>query len=164
MGDFDVTRGEVTIVGDRGGDGEPLVLVHGFTGGRLDWVDVIDELRASSDVIRFDNRGHGESTNTGDEASYTIDALTADLLAIVDELDVERFHLLGHSLGGIVSMRFATTHVARLRSLILMDTAGAAIIDENAAAMFDAGHSPQEDDPVTWLAAVHAHLAWAAGS
>ena len=136
---FAVDRGDVTIVGDRDGDGEPLVLVHGFTGSGLDWVDVIDELRAGNDVIRFDHRGHGESTNTGDEASYTIDALTSDLLAVVDGLGIDRFHLLGHSLGGIVSMRFAIAHADRLRSLILMDTAGAAIIDENAAVMFEAG-------------------------
>jgi pimeloyl-ACP methyl ester carboxylesterase len=139
MDAFEVTDGGVTIVGDRGGVGEPLVLVHGFTGSRLDWVDVIDELRAGNDVIRFDNRGHGESTSTGDEASYTIDALTSDLPTVVDELGIGRFHLLGHSLGGIVAMRFAITHADRLRSLILMDTAGAAIIDENAAAMFEAG-------------------------
>ncbi len=136
---FDVANGAITIAGDRGGDGEPLVLVHGFTGSRLDWVDVIDDLRVGSDVVRYDNRGHGESTKTGDEASYTIDALTSDLLAVVDELGIDRFHLLGHSLGGIVSMRFAIAHADRLRSLVLMDTAGAAIIDENAAVMFEAG-------------------------
>jgi pimeloyl-ACP methyl ester carboxylesterase len=139
MGEFEVANGAVTIAGDRGGDGEPLVLVHGFTGSRLDWVDVIDELRGANDVIRFDHRGHGESTNSGDEASYSIDALTSDLAAVVDELGVDRFHLLGHSLGGIVSMRFAIAHPARVRSLILMDTAGASIIDENATPMFEAG-------------------------
>jgi 3-oxoadipate enol-lactonase len=68
-----------------------------------------------------------------------MDALTSDLLGVVDDLGIDRFHLLGHSLGGIVSMRFAIAHPGRVRSLILMDTAGASIIDDAATQMFEAG-------------------------
>ena len=80
------------------GTGDPhLVLVHGFTGSSLDWVDVVDALAQHRTVVTFDHRGHGQSTNTGDAASYTFDRMADDLTALVDHLALDRFHLLGHS-------------------------------------------------------------------
>jgi pimeloyl-ACP methyl ester carboxylesterase len=108
------------------GTGPPFVLVHGFTGSSLDWADVVDALATRSTVVMFDHRGHGESTNTADEASYTFAQLTDDFTALVDALDLEPFDLLGHSMGGAVVMRYALAHPDRVRSLVLMDTAGRA--------------------------------------
>ncbi len=111
-------------VDDRGHDGMPLVLVHGFTGGRIDFADVIDELATDRRVVAWDHRGHCDSTNTGDIETYTFDQLVADMEVLVDTLELDRFHLLGHSMGGIVAMRFVVAHPARVRSLVLMDTLG----------------------------------------
>ena len=61
--------------GDDGSNGLPLVLVHGFTGGRVDFADVIDELATDRRVVAWDHRGHADSTNTGDPATYTLDQL-----------------------------------------------------------------------------------------
>lgn len=117
----------VELAYDVVGAGPPFVLVHGFTGSSLDWADVVDALTARSTVVVFDHRGHGESTNTGDEASYTFAQLTDDFTALVDALDLEPFDLLGHSMGGAVVMRYALAHADRVRSLVLMDTAGRAM-------------------------------------
>jgi pimeloyl-ACP methyl ester carboxylesterase len=116
--------GTVTLaVDDRGrGDATPLVLVHGFTGGRIDWADVIDDLAADRRVVAWDHRGHSDSTNTGDRATYTFDQLVADALAAVDALGLDRFHLLGHSMGGVIAQRLVLEHPDRVESLILMDT------------------------------------------
>ena len=104
------------------GAGEPLVLVHGFTGSHRDWEGVVDELATTRRVITFDHRGHGDSPNTGDPATYTFDQLVADAEALFDELELDRFDLLGHSMGGIVAMRYVLAHPDRVRSLVLMDT------------------------------------------
>ena len=109
------------------GEGFPLVLVHGFTGSSLDWTDVVEALARDRQVITFDHRGHGESPNTGDAATYTFDQLVTDMSGLVDGLGLERFDLLGHSMGGVVSMRYALKHPERVRSLVLMDTAARAM-------------------------------------
>jgi pimeloyl-ACP methyl ester carboxylesterase len=130
--DRTIDIGPVTLaVDDRGaGSATPLVLIHGFTGGRIDFADVIDELAADRRVVIWDHRGHSDSTNTGDADSYTFDLLVADAVAALDALGLDRFHLLGHSMGGVVAQRVALEHPDRVVSLILMDTlaeAGSAI-------------------------------------
>ena len=105
----------------------PFVLVHGFTGGRVDFADVIDPLATDRRVVAWDHRGHADSTNTGDPSTYTFDQLVDDMSGAVDELGLERFHLLGHSMGGIVAQRYVLAHPTRVASLILMDTGGEAM-------------------------------------
>lgn len=121
--------GDVTIaVDDRGTDRSaeggslPLVLVHGFTGGRIDFSDVIDDLATDRRVIAWDHRGHAESTNTGDRATYTLEQLAIDAWRVLDALDVGRFHLLGHSMGGGVAQLMVREQPKRVASLVLMDT------------------------------------------
>ena len=74
-------------------------------------------------VLAPDQRGHGESSNFGHADAYSFDILVEDLAGFLDALDVQRCHLLGHSMGGMVAMRFALRYPERLTSLILMDTA-----------------------------------------
>lgn len=109
----------------------PLVLVHGWTGGRHDWVHVGAELAAIAPgrwVLAYDHRGHGESTHTGDAATYTFEQLVADLDALLAEVapedEVPQLDLLGHSMGGVIVQWWALAHPERVRSLVLMDTAG----------------------------------------
>jgi pimeloyl-ACP methyl ester carboxylesterase len=107
----------------RMGSGEPpLLLVHGFTGSSLDFAEVMPALATKRRVIAFDHRGHGDSPNTGDLATYTIDQLVADMETFVDAEGLTSFHLLGHSMGGVVVQRYVLAHPERVRSLILMDT------------------------------------------
>jgi len=105
------------------GDGErAFVLVHGFTGSRDDFRERVPELAALGRTIALDQRGHGGTTNSGRAADYTLDGLVADLAVAFDALELERADLLGHSLGGMVTMRFALAHPERVASLVLMDT------------------------------------------
>jgi len=117
---------DVVLQYDETGSGEPpLLLLHGYTGAALDFVDVIPPLAIARRVVAYDQRGHGDSTNTGDAETYTFDRLTADLTAFVDALDLSPFDLLGHSMGGIISLRYVLDHPDRVRSLVLMDTGAA---------------------------------------
>lgn len=111
------------FVVDEGTSDVPLVLVHGYTGGQSDWDDVAPSLAEKRRVIRYSHRGHAESENTGDQATYTFQQLSDDLAALVDALGIEQFDLLGHSMGGATVMRYVLEHPERVRSLILMDTA-----------------------------------------
>src|SRR5690349_14520557 len=104
--------GDVTLAYETTGRGEPpLLLVHGFTGSKLDWTDVVPSLGASRRVVTYDHRGHGESTNTSDRASYTFPVLGRDLEQFVDAVvGPGPFDLLGHSMGGILSLRYVLDH------------------------------------------------------
>jgi 2-succinyl-6-hydroxy-2,4-cyclohexadiene-1-carboxylate synthase len=104
---------------EAGTGGTPLVLVHGFTGGKLDFRDQLEWFAGERRVLAPDQRGHGESSNAG---PYRFDRLVADLAGFLDGVAVDRCHLLGHSMGGMVAMRFALAHPDRLASLVLMDT------------------------------------------
>ena len=118
-----VEVGEVVLRYDELGTGDPpLLLLHGFTGAAVDFVDVAPELARDRRVVLYDQRGHGDSTNTGDASTYTFDQLTADLAGFVAARDLAPFDLLGHSMGGIISMRYVLAHPERVRSLVLMDT------------------------------------------
>lgn len=115
-------RGMEMELEDAGSGARPFVLVHGFTGSRDDFREHVPALARAGRTIALDQRGHGGSTNTGREEDYTLDGLVADLAAAFDALDLARVDLLGHSLGGMVALRFALAHPERVASLVLMDT------------------------------------------
>ncbi|MEH3055396.1 MAG: alpha/beta fold hydrolase [Patulibacter minatonensis] len=87
----------------RQGSGSPLVLVHGVAGSWQHWLPVIDELSEHHDVIAVDLAGFGGSTALG-IAQPTIPAFADDILALLDHLGIDRFHVSGNSLGGAVTM------------------------------------------------------------
>jgi pimeloyl-ACP methyl ester carboxylesterase len=134
-----ITVGDVDLAVERHGTGDPFVLLHGFTGAASDWAGVVDQLATLREVITVEHRGHGDSTNTGDAATYTFDQLVRDFAGVADALALERFDLLGHSMGGIVAMRYALGHQERLRSLVLMDTGAAASPEGPSHAFMRAG-------------------------
>lgn len=126
MGTHYVDLGAVRLAYETFGDehaGPPVLLVHGYTGAKLDWADVTEPLSRRRRVVAYDHRGHGESTHTGDPSSYTFDALTDDLARFADAvIGPQPFDLVGHSMGGRVAMRYVFDHADRVRSLVLMDT------------------------------------------
>ncbi len=105
------------------GSGEPLLLVHGFTGAKEDFADFLDGFADRGwHVVAPDLRGHGTSDAPDDEGAYSLKKMASDVLALADELGWERFDLLGHSMGGMVAQVLALRAPERLRSLVLMDT------------------------------------------
>lgn len=121
-----IINGAELVWEDVGAGDRPLVLVHGLTGFRDDFRERLPALAELGRTIIYDHRGHGDSANTGDAASYSFDQLVADLGALLDARGVARCDLLGHSVGGMVALRFALAHHPRVASLILMDTAARA--------------------------------------
>jgi pimeloyl-ACP methyl ester carboxylesterase len=121
-----VALGDVRLAyEDRGTGGRPLVLVHGFTGSRDDFADVADALADLGRLVVLDQRGHGDSSKPG--GGYDFDHLVADLRGLFDAAGIGQADLLGHSLGGMVALRFALAHPERVASLILMDTGARAV-------------------------------------
>ena len=119
-----ITVGEVTLaVAEAGRGGHPLLLLHGFTGAKEDFTPWLDALAARGfHAVAPDHRGHGESSKPVEEAAYSLELFAADALALVDLLGWDRFHLLGHSMGGMVAQHVALAAPERVESLVLMDT------------------------------------------
>src|SRR4051812_37711570 len=91
----------------RGLAGEPVVLVHGYGGDVGDFVDQATEFSNTHRVLVMDHRGHGESEGPNDVASYTIKQMADDVEALVAHVGFDRYHLVGHSMGGGVAQEIA---------------------------------------------------------
>lgn len=117
-----LTDDGVGLAVEEHGSGEPLLMVHGFTGAQEDFADHRSRFAEHARVVTFDHRGHGDSDHPNDAAAYSLDRLVADTLAVADHLGLDRFRLLGHSMGGMVSRRLVLAHPERVSALVLMDT------------------------------------------
>jgi pimeloyl-ACP methyl ester carboxylesterase len=103
------------------GEGSPLLLINGYAATGEDWDPVfLAGLGKGFGVICPDNRGVGGSA-LGD-ATLTIDAMTADLEAMLDALEIERLPVVGWSMGGFVAQRLATRSPDRVATLALLAT------------------------------------------
>jgi pimeloyl-ACP methyl ester carboxylesterase len=108
---------------EAGVGGEPLMLVHGFTGSKEDFGAEVARLGALGfHAVSPDHRGHGASDHPASEAAYSFEAFAADLIALAGALGWQTFDLLGHSMGGMVVQHMALSHPHRVTRLILMDT------------------------------------------
>lgn len=105
------------------GEGEPIVLVHGFASSKdVNWVypTWVSHLRQNGRrVIALDHRGHGASTKLYDPEQYHIGILASDVLALMDHLQISRADMMGYSMGSRVTAFIANRHPERLRSAIL---------------------------------------------
>lgn len=113
----------LTVYFEERGDREPLVLLHGLTGTSADWAHLfdLDALSRRFRVIAPDARGHGRSTNPG--GAFSLRQCAADLLALLDQLGVERFRALGVSLGAKTLLHVATRAPERVAAMILVSAA-----------------------------------------
>lgn len=101
-------------------DGLPLVLLHGVTGSSADWTATVASLPGRR-IIALDARGHGASDWDPDE-DYAGDQHFADLAVALDELEIERCHLAGFSMGGGVAMITAAALPGRVASITAVDS------------------------------------------
>ena len=104
------------------GSGPGLFLVHGFGGAKEDFADHVATLALDHTVVVFDHRGHGASDKPTDRDAYSIQRLATDNLEVADALELERFRLLGHSMGGMVGRQVPLREPSRIEALIMMDT------------------------------------------
>lgn len=119
---FATVRGVNLYYELHGESGEPLVLVHGYTGDITDWRHQIPEFSRTHRVLIMDERGHGRSEALADRSVYTIPEMSQDVEALAEEVGFDRFHLLGHSMGGGVVQEIALRSPQKLLSLTLHDT------------------------------------------
>jgi 3-oxoadipate enol-lactonase len=105
---------------DRAGSGPPLLLVQGVGVIGRGWQPQVDGLRDRFTVITFDNRGIGASTAGSGQLS--IEVMARDALAIADAEGLTRFHLAGHSMGGMIAQQIALVAPDRVISLALLCT------------------------------------------
>jgi pimeloyl-ACP methyl ester carboxylesterase len=104
------------------GEGEPIVLVHGFASTKeVNWVNtawVTTLTRAGRRVIALDNRGHGQSSKFYDPADYHTAKMADDVAALLDHLKIERADVMGYSMGARITAYLALNHPPRVRSAI----------------------------------------------
>ena len=116
-------NGDVEIAYLDEGEGEPIVLVHGFASTKEvnwvqpGWVSVLN--RAGRRAVALDNRGHGASSKLHDPAAYHSAAMADDVRALLDHLKIERADIMGYSMGARITAFLAVKHTARVRSAIL---------------------------------------------
>jgi pimeloyl-ACP methyl ester carboxylesterase len=105
------------------GEGEPIVLVHGFASTKeINWVGpswTTTLQRAGFRTVALDNRGHGASAKPHDPARYTTPQMAEDVRALMDHLDIGRADVMGYSMGARIAAFLALAHPERVRSLIL---------------------------------------------
>ncbi|MFW9876350.1 MAG: alpha/beta fold hydrolase, partial [Candidatus Thorarchaeota archaeon] len=82
------------------GNGDPVLLVHGFGAKKESWIAQTSPLVKHFKVIRFDNRGAGKSDRP--DASYTMEIFADDINGLLDHLEIEKTHIIGWSLGGMI--------------------------------------------------------------
>jgi len=115
--------GDVSLSYLEAGEGEPLLLVHGFTGAKEDFADEVDRLAVlGHHVVAPDLRGHGDSSQPAEESAYSLDLFASDLWALTDHLGWPAFDLLGHSMGGMIAQVMVLDRPEHIERLILMDT------------------------------------------
>lgn len=102
------------------GQGEPLVLLHGWSFDTRCWDNQMEDFSKHFKVLRYDLRGFGRSALPKVNEPYYH---TEDLVAILSHLDIDRIHFLGHSFGGRIVINFVLTYPERVSSLILPDGA-----------------------------------------
>ena len=116
-------HGDVEIAYLDEGQGDPIVLIHGFASNREvnwafpSWITTLTG--AGFRVIAHDNRGHGQSSKLYNPADYHTDKMAEDARALLDHLDIERADVMGYSMGARIAAFLALKHPQRVRSAIL---------------------------------------------
>jgi pimeloyl-ACP methyl ester carboxylesterase len=103
---------------EESGQGEPLILLHGFGATAADWKSFLPEYSKKYHVFAWDMRGHGRSTNPDTSIVFLHATAAKDLLALMDKLQLNKVKIIGHSSGGMVALYAATMQPDRIDAII----------------------------------------------
>ncbi len=108
------------------GQGPHLVMIHGMTGNLAIWhLEIVPALMSQYRMTTYDLRGHGYSDVPA--SGYTTQDHASDLLELMDQLGIERAHIIGHSFGADIALHFSMLHPERVDHLVLVEPALAAL-------------------------------------
>ncbi|MEO8153526.1 MAG: alpha/beta hydrolase [Rhizobacter sp.] len=111
-----------SLVIDDGGEGDvPVLFVHSFAGSTAHWNAQLTHLRRNRRAVAMDLRGNGMSDPPRDN-DYAMTALADDIAAVADGLELDRFVLVGHSMGGDAAAAYTAQHPERVAGLLLVGT------------------------------------------
>jgi pimeloyl-ACP methyl ester carboxylesterase len=100
------------------GQGKPLIILHGLFGSADNWNTLAKEFSAQNQVFVVDQRNHGLSPH---DAVFSYEAMSNDLLELLNDNNIEKANFIGHSMGGKVMMQFASEHSYRINKMIVVD-------------------------------------------
>lgn len=116
-------RDGVRLAYERVGAGPGVLFTHGFAASSRMFSAQLAALAPTHAAIAWDMRGHGASDYPGDPAAYSTPLVMEDIGALLDANGIERAVLVGHSVGGYLSLRFALLHPERVRALVVSNCA-----------------------------------------
>jgi len=102
------------------GEGYPVVLIHGFGSKKESFMAQVPALSQEFKVISFDNRGSGKSGRPN--IPYTMEMFVDDIKALLDYLTIDKVHLIGLSLGGMIGLNYVLKHPNTVNKLVLINT------------------------------------------
>ena len=135
----DVVVSGVRIHAVRGGDGPPVLLLHGFPQSHVMWHRIAPELAREHTVVAADLRGYGDSDRPDagvDHGGYAFRAMAADQVGLMAALGFDRFTVIGHDRGARVTHRMALDHPDRVERLALLDILPTAYVYANVDRTF----------------------------
>jgi pimeloyl-ACP methyl ester carboxylesterase len=127
-------RGVKLSVLDFGGEGPPVLFLHGLAGHAGEWAETASWLTEHHHVLGLDTRGHGRSERFPGDVSA--DAQVADVAFIIEKLALESAILVGQSMGGLTALMVAARHPERVRALVLVEAAPSDGDDPEEAARY----------------------------
>src|SRR3569623_2163477 len=134
-----ISTGEAEIFARYGGNGPPLLLLHGFPEPHAMWREIAPRLADAFTVVAADLRGYGQSSCPPSDAAhapYSIRVMAQDMATVMSELGFDQFSVAGHDRGGRVVYRLALDHPDRITRLAVLDIVPGADAWDRADARF----------------------------
>jgi len=102
------------------GIGQPLILIAGYTCDHTFWIPVLDNLSKHYQVLIFDNRGVGQTTD--DHKPLSVDLMADDVVALSQQLNLDRPHIVGHSMGGNIAQSLGVRYPEKISKLGILSS------------------------------------------
>ncbi|HTH98996.1 MAG TPA: alpha/beta fold hydrolase [Stellaceae bacterium] len=112
-----VSINDCSLYVEQHGDGYPVLLLSGLSGVASYWADQVPSFAKEFSVVLHDHRGTGKSDHS--DISYMVERMAADVIALMDRLEIERAHIVGHSTGGAIAQVLGIEHPNRVSALVI---------------------------------------------